>query len=167
MELWVWSLILFGIALILFAVELFIPSGGVIGLLCLAALIGAIITAFMTDSTFGVVALFCALAAIPLGFLAFLRVFPDTPIARWMTLTNEGVSLADEETEDAGRTSASQARREMVGVEGEALTDLRPIGVCKLDGKRVDCLAEGGVIESGSRVRVVAADGMQVKVRRV
>jgi membrane-bound serine protease (ClpP class) len=53
----------------------------------------------------------------------------------------------------------------MIGKQGLALTDLRPVGVIDLDGQRTDALAETTYIKAGSRVRIVQADGSQIKVR--
>jgi len=41
------------------------------------------------------------------------------------------------------------------------------VGTCLLREQREQCLAVGSMIEAGTRVRVVAADGMQIKVKPV
>jgi membrane-bound ClpP family serine protease len=52
-----------------------------------------------------------------------------------------------------------------VGARGKALTDMRPVGSCLLGNQRVECLAEGGVIPAGTPVKVIAVEGMEVRVR--
>ena len=46
-------------------------------------------------------------------------------------------------------------------------TQLRPVGFVRIDGHRIDAIAEGDVIEAGARIRVVEAYDNQVKVRAV
>ena len=56
-------------------------------------------------------------------------------------------------------------RPELVGQSGTALTQLRPSGTALLHGKRVDVVTEGGLIEKGADVKVVAVEGLRVVVR--
>jgi membrane-bound serine protease (ClpP class) len=55
----------------------------------------------------------------------------------------------------------------LVGSEGVARSDLRPVGIVLIDGQRVDCITEGAMIDSGARVKVIAVEGNRVIVRRV
>jgi membrane-bound serine protease (ClpP class) len=48
---------------------------------------------------------------------------------------------------------------------GIAETDLRPAGKARLSGRKHDVLAETGMIESGTNVRVVKVEGSRVVVR--
>ena len=57
--------------------------------------------------------------------------------------------------------------RELIGAEGRAITALRPVGVVKIGGERVDALSELGVIESGTDIVVTDVYDNQVKVRAV
>jgi membrane-bound ClpP family serine protease len=70
------------------------------------------------------------------------------------------VTVATKPVGGAWRTPAPP-----VGTTGVAMTDLRPVGTCRFGDGRYECLADRGMIESGSEVEVVAVDGMQVKVR--
>ena len=150
------AVILIAIALILFFAEVFIPSGGLLGVLAAAALVAGIVVLFSLSTTAGMIGLIVSLAALPFLIAFALKIMPNTFIGRMLTLKNP----PPRDTEDGG--SASHAT---VGATGQAITDLRPVGTCLIDGKRTDCLADGGVIEAGQSVRVVVVDGMQVKVR--
>jgi membrane-bound serine protease (ClpP class) len=55
----------------------------------------------------------------------------------------------------------------LVGAAGVAVSDLRPVGICRINDLRLECLAEGGVIDAGRRVKVVSVLGNEVKVRAV
>jgi membrane-bound serine protease (ClpP class) len=45
----------------------------------------------------------------------------------------------------------------VVGKEGVAITDLRPSGKAEIDGKVENVVAEGGYVEEGERVKVIAS----------
>jgi len=49
---------------------------------------------------------------------------------------------------------------------GTALSALRPAGTAVINGKRVDVVTEGQMIDPGTPVRVVAVEGMRVVVRQ-
>lgn len=69
----------------------------------------------------------------------------------------------------ARRTSGDLGveRPELVHREGVAITNLRPSGTAIIDGKRVDVVTEGGMIERGTPVRVVSVEGLRVVVRTI
>jgi membrane-bound serine protease (ClpP class) len=50
---------------------------------------------------------------------------------------------------------------------GTATSALRPSGVVDFDGKRVDCLTEGMMVEAGETVRCIDVKAGRVMVRRV
>jgi len=54
---------------------------------------------------------------------------------------------------------------ELLDLTGTAETDLRPSGKARLDGRRWDVLAESGLIEQGTPIRVVKIEGSRVVVR--
>jgi len=57
--------------------------------------------------------------------------------------------------------------KNLVGKTGVAQSDLRPAGVALVEGRRVDVVAEGAMIDAGSRIKVVAVQGNRVVVRKV
>lgn len=70
---------------------------------------------------------------------------------------------------DSSLTSArasQNADASLVGREGVAQTVLRPSGIGRIDGKRLDVVAEAGMIEPGSRIRVVAVERNRIVVRQ-
>jgi membrane-bound serine protease (ClpP class) len=44
---------------------------------------------------------------------------------------------------------------------------LRPSGTANINGQRVDVVTEGGLIERGTAVKVVAVEGSRIVVRAV
>ncbi|NBC10652.1 MAG: hypothetical protein GVY24_02825 [Planctomycetes bacterium] len=157
----VWGVLLIGAAIMLFFVEVVVPAGGLIGLAGAAALVTGVVLLFRVDTTFGLIGAIAALIALPIVIGLALKVWPDLPVGRLLILRSEKRDDAE-----AGDEPEAAPGTPNVGRTGEAMTDLRPIGTCVIDGKRQECLASGGMIEAGEAVRVVSVDGMQIKVAR-
>ena len=157
-----WAIGLLILALILYAVELFVPSGGLIGFLATLSLLGGIVCVFLVNTTAGIVVTVLTVIATPFVIALFLKVFPNTPIGRLLTLSDDqkaGAVHYDKAFEDEGR--------DLLGKQGVAVHDLRPIGTCDVNGHHIDCFAESGVIEAGTRVEVTSVAGMHVTVKAV
>ena len=163
----VWAIVFIGMALALFLAELFVPSGGILGIASAVCLIAGIVFLFWFDTKIGLIGSIVSVIAVPFAFGAALWVWPNTPIGRALTLGG------DENPDDSnldGQAPPGIATHEAsinVGTEGRTLTELRPVGTCLLDGKRQECLSASGVIDADVRVKVVSADGMQIKVQPV
>lgn len=162
----IWAIICLAVALVLFLIEIFIPSGGLIGLAAGAALITGIILLFQVNTTLGLIGAIVSLVALPFIIGFGLKVAPNTPLLRLMTLQTPGVRAADARSLERG-DAAGEADAVLLGQEGVTVTDLRPVGTCMIAGRRRECLSDGGIIRAGTKVRVVLTDGMQIKVRVV
>lgn len=157
--------VLLALALVFFAAELFLPSGGLLATLCGVSLLGSVACFFVHDWRWGVVAASIYAAGAPAAIVFGLKVWAVSPLARRMILGDD--------TDPAGpgspRAAAIAARREqlqrLVGAEGTAVTPLRPVGIVRIQGQRVDALADTGLIDSGARVTVVEVVDDQIKVR--
>jgi len=157
-------------ALGLFFLEILIPSGGVLGIGAAVAAIAGIIMLFQFDTTLGLIGATVSLAGLPVLFGLAIKLWPSTPVARLLSLRavagRSDRNDDGDDGEDDDRTEDPPApNRPAVGETGQTLTALRPVGACRINGKRLDCIADGGVIAPGTKVRVVAVDGFQVKVR--
>ena len=76
------------------------------------------------------------------------------------------VVLKDESRSERGFVSAAP-RESLLGAVGEVLTELRPSGSVRLNGKPVDVVSEGAFVPKGAQVQVVAVEGNRVVVRQV
>ncbi|RMH11721.1 MAG: hypothetical protein D6698_16045 [Gammaproteobacteria bacterium] len=165
----IWAVVLLGMAVALFLAELFVPSGGIIGVLSALCLIGGIVMLFWIDTTVGLIGSIVTLIALPFAFAAALWIWPNTLIGRALMLGESDATETENDTLNGQSSSALRTSQHVqavaVGVEGKALTELRPVGICLLDGKRYECLSIAGIIDPGTPVKVVAADGMQIKVK--
>lgn len=161
----VWGIILLGAALALFVLEVFVPSMGLISIVGVGLAIVGLVMLFQYDVVTGVIGLLVMLVLGPLAFTFALRVFPHTGIGR--SILFGGKSEEEIERESAERQAEADKRLALVGMEGETLTPLRPVGAVRIEGQRYDAVSELGMVEAGARVRVTAADGTQIKVRPV
>ncbi len=144
------TLLLVGAALLL--LETVLP-GMIAGLVGLGCLIAGVVLAY-TDFGLrtGNLVLVVVLVGVVIGTLCWMRYLPDSPMAR--LFISRGT---------IGTVGAEQP--ELVHRDGVALTQLRPSGTALIDGRRVDVVSEGQLIEKGSRIKVVATEGLRVVVR--
>ncbi|HEX7010295.1 MAG TPA: NfeD family protein, partial [Phycisphaeraceae bacterium] len=116
-----------------------------------------------------------ALLALPFGIMFAMKIWPHTPLGRALILRSPGQAEEegsedqeeDQEQPPTPGTTPQQGPKPRVGAEGQAITSLRPVGTCLIDGRREECLAVGGAIDPGARVQVVAVDGMHIRVKAV
>jgi membrane-bound serine protease (ClpP class) len=69
-------------------------------------------------------------------------------------------------TQTGGSAQSSRAT-DWIGREGVAHTVLRPAGVAVIDGQRLDVVAESGMIESGSPIKIVDVNENRLVVRKL
>jgi len=143
---------LLAVGAILLVLEIYLPGliAGILGLLCLIA--GVVAGYYQFGAQVGTWLLSGVTAALLLGFSGWLWLFPRTKLGR--------AFISD------GQVGEIRAERpELVGQSGVAFTQLRPSGTALIQGRRVDVVTEGALIEKGTAVRVVAVEGMRVVVR--
>ena len=160
------------LAMVMFTLEVIIPSGGVLAILCGAAVFGSIASLFAYDTSAGGFALVAYLVAAPFAVVYGFKLWARSPIGRHLILGasesvhTQGMDEQEADLENARlRRERAQELQSMVGKHGVVLTQLRPVGVIDIDGERADALAETGLIEEGERVIVVEAYDNQLKVR--
>lgn len=161
------TMLLIGISLIalgmlLFILEAFVPSAGIISLLAVGSTTAGIIFLFRYDLMWGWIGLLGSLVLAPISFFGALNILPNTPIGRAL-FGPSGEEIAEQD--QAIRDLSRRAREGLQGAEGVALTDMRPSGLVQIGDKRLDAIAIGGIVDRGSRVRVVRAEGLTIEVR--
>ena len=166
-------LFLFGVACI--AIELFvIPGTGVFGLgggaLVIASIILASQTFFIPTNSYQLrqlpISLFMMLAALGGGAGALFvirRFLPNTPFFNRLLLPPpEGATLTE-----MNRRESFADWAHLVGKRGVATTTLVPAGKARFGEELVDVLSEGELIERGTPVEVLEAQGSRVIVRAI
>lgn len=162
------DVIIFGIGLVLLGVEVFlIPGFGLFGLLggvgILAGLYMSLVGSLPTtpDFTRAGLVLSTTVLLVVVTAWAMIRSLP-----RSSRLAKSGIFLLDRTDRSIGYESA-QARPELVGLVGTAVTDLRPSGTGLFGEERLDVVSESSWIEQGTPIRIVSAEGYRHVVRKV
>jgi membrane-bound serine protease (ClpP class) len=160
-ELLLLGLGLMAAALLLVVIEVFIPSAGVISLVAAAVAITGVVVLFRVSAGWGAAGLLAMVILGPLtGFFA-LQILPNTPMGRRML-------FGEAEQERAVLTEgAMQAPDHLLGAEGVAVTDLRPIGEIRVGEERIDAVSEISFLSAGARVRITGVEPTRVRVRPV
>ena len=130
MDYWAWAVILVIVTIALVAMEMFIPSGGVLGFLAVCSIVSAIILGFLQSPTVGMIILVGTIIGLPVVIILALKWWPRTPIGRRVLL---GPRRKEEVVPDDPRRRTLQ---ELVGRIGRAKTKMLPSGLVVVDGHR-------------------------------
>jgi membrane-bound ClpP family serine protease len=158
--LWPMALILLGAVLLV--MELFIPSGGALGVFAGLAFIAAIGLGFYENPYAGTLSLLIVAVILPVALAMFTHWWPKTPIGRRILLRRspreEEALVADDE---------DQQLRLLIGKRGRAKTKMLPSGAVEIDGHTYDATTQGLAIEIGDPVEVIAYRMHRLVVRSV
>ena len=150
-----WAILLMLIGCGLVVMEIFIPSGGILGFLAGVCIIGSVVMAFRRDVTTGLGFIIVTLVAVPAAIGIAFKYWPYTPMGK--AFLGE---LPDEEN-----VRPSDPRRELVGRVGTAKSKMLPSGSVSIDGQLIDAVSQGSAIEVGQAVVVLEVRGNRVVVR--
>ena len=151
------ALVLIGLGVLLLLAEIFMPTGGIFvvaALFFFAFAVGVILYYGTTlEAVVAIVGLAVGLPAT--GYIAVLA---------WRRRSLD--SALDEPTEAPAAAPAPETEI-LKGRTGKTVSPLRPSGSVEFDGKRVDAMTEGTMLEAGVWVRCVDVRRGQVIVRRM
>jgi len=154
---WITITVLIIAGLVLMAFEVYVP-GFVLGSMGLMLLVIAGILCYRAYGISATVVVGILEMVLTLAIVfASLKWFPETAAGKRMILAKTQV----------GAHSQTERAPELVGREGVAHTMLRPSGLALVDGKRLDVVAESGMIERGSPIKIVAVQENRVLVRKI
>lgn len=137
---------------VLLLLETVLPGAiaGILGGLCL---LGGVILAYTEfGARTGNLILLTVIVGLIGGFALWIKYFPTSRMGR-VFISNSVVGEIGTE------------RADLLNQSGTALTPLRPSGTAVINGRRVDVVTEGPMIERGTAVKVVAVEGLRVVVR--
>ncbi len=144
--------------MVLIAVDFYIP-GFVLGSIgAVLMLIATGVCYSGTESLNETIILFCVELALGIGAgYASIKYFPKTATGKKMILAvaHTGVGAQPKQPGD------------WIGREGVAQTPLRPAGAALIDGQRLDVVAESGMVESGSLIKIVAVHDNRLVVKKL
>lgn len=151
------AILLLGLGLALIVAEVLFPSFGVLGVLATLSILGAVVVAFAEDDALGLNFLIAVAVLVPATIVLGLKLLPYSPFAKHLVV--DGFSFED---------GAGIDRRDLglVGQEGVAASPLRPAGVARIDGRRVDVVTRGELLPVDTPVRVIEVRGNRVVVAR-
>jgi membrane-bound serine protease (ClpP class) len=152
---WFFMLLIAGLMLI--GAEVFIP-GGVLGVagagaLFVAAAIGFAIFPAGTALVIAISMIVMVGAVIAL----WIKIFPHTGIGKQMT--------AQRDLKDAKGTEDKLS--DLIGKTGITRSALHPSGYAEIDGRRIDVITQGEMIDSNTTVRITDVEGNRVIVEAV
>lgn len=146
---------LFLLGVILLILEIFLP-GGIVGILGFISMVSGIILAAY-DTSQGALSLGIASVVAMVAAYLLVRFFGVRGL--WTKFI-----LRTELRNDEGYV-APKDQRELLNQLGVAITPLRPAGIVKIDGKRIDAVSVGGFINAGSSIVVIQVEGTRVVVQ--
>lgn len=162
------ELILLSIGLVLLGIEIFVvPGFGVFGILGIGGILASIYLSMigsmstLVDYTNAAMVLSASMLIVLVTGWVIMRTLPKN-----MRLYRSGIMLGEVTGRETGYLSAA-VRGELVGRRGVAVTDLRPAGVGRFEGERVDIVAEEGWLTSGTPIEIVRSEGYRHVVRAV
>jgi membrane-bound serine protease (ClpP class) len=162
------DVLIFGLGLVLVAVEVFlIPGFGLFGLIggvgILAGLYLSLLGGLPTSPDFARAGMVLSTTILLIAVSAWVLIRSLPTSSR---LAKSGLFLLDRTDRAIGYESASR-RSDLVGIVGRAITDLRPSGTALFGDERIDVVSESSWITEGTPVEVVRAEGYRHVVRAV
>ena len=160
------DILVFALGLALIGVEVFlIPGFGFFGVLggigVLAGLYMSMLGGLPTSPDFTRAGMVLSTTVVLIVVMAWvvIKTLPGTS-----RLARSGILLMDSTDRETGYESA-ESRVDLIGMMGEAITDLRPAGTAQFGDERIDVVSESEWITEGSAVKVVSAEGYRHVVR--
>ncbi|KMM37628.1 NfeD family protein [Guptibacillus hwajinpoensis] len=151
------SLLLLIVGVVLIVVEIFIPGFGVFGVLGAVGVVASIVLASGQSMQYILLAVLIAVAVTVGGSYLFIKIFGYKGFFK-------KIILSDATKSDQGYVS-NTTRDELVGLEGVAVTPLRPSGIADFGDERLDVVTEGGFLSAGTEVKIIKTNGSRVVVR--
>lgn len=136
--------------------EFIIPSMGILTITALGLIGYSLYTVFRTVSTMaGFMFVVIDICLIPVLVIVGMKLLAASPITLRSSLDS-----------DDGNRSQPPEWEALIGVAGEAVTDLHPAGTALLNRKRYDVVSQGSFVEKGTAVAVVSVDGNRIVVKK-
>ncbi|RDY71999.1 NfeD family protein [Halobacillus sp. SY10] len=149
-------LLVLGIGLVI--AEFFLP-GGIAGIAGVVAIVSSLM---LSSADMGHMAMSIGIALL-VTIVVSIVLFKFVGLERGFF---RHIILNDSTSSEKGYVS-SQNRLDLIGMEGEAITPLRPSGTADFDGERLDVVSEGGFISVHQAVKIIKTEGSRIVVREV
>ncbi len=150
------AIALFLAGVLLAVIDIFVPSGGMLLILCTVCAVGSVLFGFRSSTTMGMTMLTLVVASVPIGVFLAIKIWPHTPIGRMVILKPPSSQSG---TADGGELES------WVGSVLRADSALMPAGQIKIGHRRLNAVAESGFIEAGQAVKVLGIRERSLLVR--
>ena len=151
------TLFVLGIGLLI--VEMITPGLGIPGVTGFILLVAAIIwqAKTITDALITIAAIIVILFAA--GFIIFKSFsngrLSKTDIVLKDSINSESTSISNEDT------------KKLIGKQGVALSELRPVGYADIEGRKYDVITDGDFIKKGEHIEVCSVEELKIKVKKI
>ncbi|MDH5717338.1 MAG: nodulation protein NfeD [Spirochaetia bacterium] len=153
---------LFALGILLLLLEVFvIPGFGIAGLTGAICILGSILWSYGIDNfEEGLwVTAFALTGTIALTAL-LAKYLPAIAKKNTSFFLNETLNKDPEEM-------GERKLKKLLNKEGVSETVLRPSGIIKVEGKKIDAVSAGDFIEQGQRVKIITVEGHRVVVEKI
>jgi membrane-bound serine protease (ClpP class) len=150
--------ILFALGVILLIAEVLLPTGGFLVVASLVFFAAGVCVIFVQGTTTEAVV---AMGGLALGF----PIFGVVAVSAWRRL-----SLGSVLNDDSGSVTAASGAADFETLKnhvGKTVSPMRPSGSVEFDGRRMDAMSEGVMLEAGVWVRCVDVKGGKIIVRQI
>jgi len=152
---------LLAVGAVLLLAEVIVPCGGICFMLAAAsALAGIALIFYFSTITNGVIALLSTFIVVPTLLWAVFYLWPHS---MW------GKKLIPHPDDDmtVATMPANILLEQLRNRVGKTVSPLRPSGIVEFDGKRIDCVTEGMMIDADLPVRCIDVKSGRVIVRLI
>ena len=147
------------VGVVLLVVEMFMPGFGIPGLSAgVLLLAGIVMTWYEYGAKIGLAMSVAVLALMGIVISISLKSVKNGKLAK-TDLTLDGA------VNDGGQNERARMQR-LVGLEGTALTALRPVGAAEFECGKMNVQSDGEFIEKGTAVKVLRVSGTTVYVKK-
>lgn len=153
--------VLIALGIVFLAAEFVFPTAGILPVMALASTGAGVLMTFVVSPKIGFVTLLVLFVVVPLAGRLLLEYWPHTPMGKQLILNGP------DEDQTVASLPTNLELEHLRGRLGRTLSALRPSGVTDFDGKRVDTMSEGMLIEAGKTVRCLDVRAGRVIVREV
>lgn len=168
-----WIILLFVLGVMLIVLEVFVvPGFGITGIAGISCICAAVILGLIEHYTFSLSHLNAD--AVWSSMVIFLAGIFLAVIAIWYLTSSHGPKWVRRHTElmltqqvKDGYIGVDMAPTNYIGLEGAAVTDMRPAGKVEINGEVLDAVAVRGFIHAGARVRVMKYENAQIYVSEI
>ena len=157
---WLLIAVILILAAVLIVVEICTPTFGTLMAVAIGLVAWAVYLCYTINPVLGIIAAGAAVIILPVYIYFAAKKIPNTALGRVLALHRD-------KAEPGQGVPEADTLEHLVGRVTTAESVLRPSGIIHIDDKRIVAQAEGGMIEKGTKVKIIRASGTDVIVRKI